>query len=58
MKQEPPTKQLGVSLTDHEFHLLNGHARKHKMPVRDFVEYMVKSYINSMKQDHRAKTTN
>lgn len=50
MNQEKPTKLLGVNFTDDEFHILNGQARKHKMPVRDFVEYMLRLYINSIQK--------
>lgn len=50
MSKENPKRLLGVNFTDDEFHLLNGHARKHKMPVREFVEYMVRCYINSMQK--------
>lgn len=55
MTQDNPTKLLGVKFTDDEFHLLNGYARKHKMPVRDFVEYMVRCYISSVQQEQRGK---
>lgn len=55
MSQENPTKLLGVNFTDDEFHLLNGHARKHKMPLRDFVEYMIRFYINSMQKQQPVK---
>ncbi|MBK5343203.1 hypothetical protein JFU48_17690 [Pseudomonas sp. TH49] len=55
MSKENPKGLLGVNFTDDEFHLLNGHARKHKMPVREFVEYMVRCYINSMQQQQQGK---
>lgn len=55
MSQEKPTKLLGVNFTDDEFHLLNAHARKHKMPVRDFVEYMAHCYIHSMQKQQQGK---
>ncbi len=48
-----PNRLLGVNLTEDEFHLLNGHARKHKMPVREFVEYMVRCYLASFKRAGR-----
>ena len=55
MSKENPKRLLGVNFTDDEFHLLNGHARKHKMPVREFVEYMARCYINSMQKQHQGK---
>lgn len=55
MSKENPKRLLGVNFTDDEFHLLNGHARKHKMPVREFVEYMVRCYINSMQKQQQGK---
>jgi len=55
VSQENPTRLLGVNFTDDEFHQLNGHARKHKMPVRDFVEYMVRCYLTSVQQEQRGK---
>ena len=55
MSKENPKRLLGVNFTDDEFHLLNGHARKHKMPVREFVEYMVHCYINSMQKQQQGK---
>ncbi|MNJ76578.1 hypothetical protein D3C77_738900 [compost metagenome] len=55
MNQEKPAKLLGVYFTDDEFHLLNRHARKYKMPVRDFVEYMVRCYINSTQNEQQGK---
>lgn len=57
MNQEKPTKLLGVSFADDEFHILNGQARKHKMPVRDFVEYMLRLYINSIQKQQLHKGT-
>lgn len=53
MSQDNPAKLLGVTFTDDEFHLLNGHARRHKMPLRNFVEYMVRAYIDSMRRTHQ-----
>jgi len=55
VSKENPKRLLGVNFTDDEFHLLNGHARKHKMPVREFVEYMVHCYINSMQKQQQGK---
>jgi hypothetical protein len=49
--QTAPTKRLGVRLTDDEFHRLNGAARSYKMPVREFLEFMVQSYLESMHQN-------
>jgi hypothetical protein len=57
VNQEKPTKLLGVSFADDEFHILNGQARKHKMPVRDFVEYMLRLYINSIQKQQLHKGT-
>lgn len=51
MTQTAPTKRLGVRLTDDEFHRLNGAARSYKMPVREFLEYMVQSYLESMQSN-------
>jgi hypothetical protein len=47
VSKHQPTKKLGVALTDNEFHLLCGHARKYKMPLRDFLAFMVRSYLES-----------
>jgi hypothetical protein len=55
MSQDNPTRQLAVKFTDDEFHVLNRHARKYKLPIRDFVEYMVRCYINSVQQQDGAK---
>lgn len=55
MSQEKPTKLLGVNFTDDEFHSLNGHARRFKIPVREFVEYMVRCYINSTHNEKQGK---
>jgi hypothetical protein len=40
-----------VHLTDEEFHRLNGFARSYKMPVREFLEHMVRSYLDAMKSN-------
>jgi len=45
-----PVKALGVSFTLDDFNALSHHARRHEMPVREFVEYMAKSYITAMQQ--------
>lgn len=55
MSQEKLTKLLGVNFTEDEFLLLNGHARRHKMPLRNFVEYMVRSYLDSMRHSAQRK---
>ncbi|PRA61961.1 hypothetical protein CQ065_16995 [Pseudomonas sp. MYb187] len=49
-----PTKALGVSFTADEFHGLCHYARRHAMPVPDFIEYMVRCYINAMRADEQA----
>jgi len=47
-------KALGVSFTADEFHGLCHYARRHEMPVRDFIEYMARCYITAMRADEQA----
>ena len=39
---------LRLTFTPAEFEVLCAQARKHKMPVRKFVSWMVKCFINSV----------
>lgn len=50
----PATKALGVSFTADEFHGLCYHARRHEMPVRDFIEWAMRCYIKAMRADEQA----
>ena len=49
------TKALGVSFNAADFHTLNHYARKHKMPVREFIEYMAKCYVKSMRAEEQMR---
>ncbi|MNC70425.1 hypothetical protein D3C75_1212340 [compost metagenome] len=42
-------KSVGVRLPAERFHALHYYARQHEMPVREFLAYMVESYIDAMK---------
>ena len=48
------TKALGVSFTADEFHGLCYYARRHEMPVRDFIEWAMRCYIKAMRADEQA----
>jgi len=49
------TKALGVSFNAADFHTLNHYARKHQMPVREFIEWMVGCYIKSMRAEEQQR---
>lgn len=42
------SQEMRITLTPAEFEVLCGQARKHKMPVRKFVSWMVKCFISSV----------
>lgn len=48
---------MRLTFTPAEFEVLCSQARKHKMPVRKFVSWMVKCFINSVPTEdtNRAK---
>lgn len=48
---------MRLTFTPAEFEVLCAQARKHKMPVRKFVSWMVKCFINSVpaEETERAK---
>lgn len=48
-------KSLGVSFTLEDFHTLNHHARKHNKPVREFIEWAMRCYINAMRQEEQTR---
>lgn len=50
-----PPKLLGVSFSAADFHTLSHHARKHKKPVKEFIEWAMCCYINSMRQEEQAR---
>ncbi|SNT22983.1 MULTISPECIES: hypothetical protein [unclassified Pseudomonas] len=42
---------MRLTFTPAEFEVLCGQARKHKMPVRKFVHWMVTCFINSVQPE-------
>jgi len=51
MSQAAHTKALAVRFTPDEFHGLAYHARRYKMDVRAFVEYMARCYVTAYRQE-------
>lgn len=49
------TRTLGVSFNAADFHTLNYYARKHEMPVREFIEWMVRCYVKSMRAEEQKR---
>ena len=45
-----PTKALGVRFTPEDFNALSYHARRHQLPIREFIEHMARSYVTAMQQ--------
>lgn len=56
MSDQPssPAKALSVSFSPEDFHTLSFHARRHQLPVREFIEYMACSYVAAMRQQEQA----
>lgn len=42
---------LRITFTPAEFDELNRQARKHKMHLRAFIEYMARCYVNAVRAD-------
>ncbi|WP_339466942.1 hypothetical protein [Pseudomonas capeferrum] len=53
--QHEHTRALGISFNAADFHTLNYYARKHEMPVREFIEWMVRCYVKSMRAEEQKR---
>ncbi|MBA6145799.1 MULTISPECIES: hypothetical protein [Pseudomonas] len=49
------TRALGISFNAADFHSLNYHARKHKMPVKEFIEWAMRCYVKSMRAEEQKR---
>ena len=50
-------KTLGIAFTATDFHSLCYHARRYQMPVRDFIEWAMRCFVTSHRDDEQRATT-